>query len=106
MNKPSSSAMAAARDCTDSAYGPDLRIQHPDLAEVHDRLFRTTLERHFTKHMQIPEGWVLAKVKPTLTMLEAGLAVPLQFGRHPLPTEVVAIYKAMLSAAPPKGDEG
>lgn len=58
------------------------------------------------QHSGNQDGWVMTKVKPTITMLEAGMAVPLAFDRHAAPTEVAEIYKAMLSAAPAAKDAG
>lgn len=49
----------------------------------------------------IPEGWVTVPLKPTPEMVSAGRAAPMcATAAHSIVEDYVALYKAMLAAAP------
>lgn len=55
--------------------------------------------------VQVPDGWVLAPMYPTLDMVQAGIVAEKEGEANRVRDYVTAIYRAMLKAAPAQPQE-
>ena len=90
----------------DTAGHTGIRIRGYSVERVKALLDRiASLEAQLSQAQAVPDGWKLVPVEPTEEMLPAGRDTPLSGLEEDAPDDYKAVFKSMLSAAPPPPEQ-